>query len=81
MPKVASYTDTIGQSVRGSIGAVLYALDMTQAEMAAAIGLSASAFGEKMRDVRRWKVSELENILIIAEKRGYKCRFLIGKET
>ena len=79
MPKVNPYTDAISQSIRGTIGAVMYALDMTQADMAAEVGIGVSTFIDKMKDVRRWKVSELERIVEMAGKRGYKCQFRIGK--
>lgn len=81
MPKVTPYTDTIEQSIRATIGGVLCVLDMSQEQLAAAMGIDKKTLGNKINDVRTFRVWELEKIIEVARGKGYKCQFTIGSRT
>ena len=77
MPRIASYIDGLGTEIRSTIGSVIYALDINQADLAEMIGMTPTTMGNRMKCPGTFRADELMRISEVARKRGYKCRFWI----
>ena len=75
MPKVTPYTDLSETNIRASIGSVLYALDITQGELADRLKMHPMTLSSKIKEPGSFRVGELLAIKRIAEKGGYDVKF------
>lgn len=77
MPKVAPYTDNLDTSIRATIGAVVFALDINQAELAERIGMTSTTMTARMKCPGNFKADELRRIAEVSKKGGYDATFTI----
>lgn len=77
MPRIAAYIDGLETEIRSTIGSVIYALDVSQAELAELIGMTSTTMTARMKCPGTFRADELMRISEVARKRGYKCRFWI----
>ena len=81
MPRIQAYVDGLETEIRSTIGSVIYALDINQAELAELIGMTSTTMTARMKCPGSFKADELMRISEVAGKRGYKCRFVVGSKT
>lgn len=77
MPKVAPYTDDLDIEIRSTIGSVVYALEINQADLAKRIGLTPTTLGARMKCPGTFRAEELRRITEAAKRGGYDVTFRI----
>lgn len=78
MPRVQAYVDSLDTEILSTVGSVIYALGINQAELANRIGMTSTTMTARMKCPSTFHADELRRICEVAERGGYKCRFLIG---
>lgn len=77
MPLTAPYIDDLDISIRATIGAVVFALDINQAELAERIGMTSTTMTSRMKCPGNFRADELRRIAEVSRKGGYNVTFRI----
>lgn len=73
MPRIAAYVDGLETEIRSTIGSVIYALDVSQAELAELIGMTSTTMTSRMKCPGNFRADELRRIAEVSRKGGLQC--------
>lgn len=78
VPKIVTpHIDDLDIEIRSTIGSVVYALEINQADLAKRIGLTPTTLTARMKCPGTFRAEELRRIAEVAKRGGYNAEFRI----